>query len=174
MRQDAGRRCAGSFNIGGKLTKKTRRIYLALGAFAFAAAAVGLTLSALKSSITYFYMPSEIAALASTPSKAIRLGGLVETGSIEYLSPKGGSENEALVSFSVTDGGNSIKVTYAGLLPDLFREGQGVIVQGSFVDGGSVLKADNVLAKHDENYMPKEVADALKEQGYWNETSKSD
>ena len=149
------------------MTKKTRRLYLAIGIFAFAAAAVGLTLNALKTSITYFYMPSEIAAMAERPGAAIRLGGLVETGSIAYPGAGGGAGDTSLVEFSVTDGANSIKVAYAGLLPDLFREGQGVIVQGRFHDGGAVLTADNVLAKHDENYMPKEVADALKEQGLW-------
>lgn len=156
------------------MKKKTRRLYLATGAFAFAAAAVGLTLSALKSSITYFYMPSEIAALQSKPASAIRLGGLVETGSIKYLNPENRKEANPVVEFNVTDGSTSIKVAYAGLLPDLFREGQGVIVQGRFVDGGAVLQAENVLAKHDENYMPKEVADALKEQGYWNDKENGD
>ena len=147
------------------MTKKTRRLYLVLGIVAFAAVAVGLTLSALRQSITYFYMPGDIAALPERPSNALRLGGLVETGSIAY--PNGESSHE--VTFRVTDGAESILVSYAGLLPDLFREGQGVIVQGKFAQDGSRLDADTVLAKHDENYMPKEVADALKEKGVWND-----
>lgn len=151
------------------MTKKTRRLFLAIGIFAFAAAAVGLTLSALKNSITYFYMPSDVAALASKPARPIRLGGLVENGSVKYLNPENRSETNPVVEFAVTDGSASIKVAYAGLLPDLFREGQGVIVQGRFNEGGDLLRAENVLAKHDENYMPKEVADALKEKGYWND-----
>ncbi len=155
------------------MTKKARRIFLALGALSFAAAAVALTLSALKGSITYFYMPSDIAALASKPVSAIRLGGLVEAGSVQYLTGSDGGEKSPTIVFNVTDGGNSIKITYGGLLPDLFREGQGVIVQGRLADDGSTLNAESVLAKHDENYMPKEVADALKEQGYWNEADKT-
>ena len=147
--------------------KKTRRLYLAIGAFAFAAAAVGLTLNALKGSITYFYLPSDIAAMASPPTSPVRLGALVGTGSIKYADAASSDGGKPTVSFSVNDSANSIPVTYAGLLPDLFREGQGVIVQGRFVEGGTLLRADNVLAKHDENYMPKEVADALKDQGLW-------
>lgn len=154
------------------MTKKTRRLYLAIGVFAFAASAVALTLSALKTSITYFYMPSDIAAMAQRPASAIRLGGLVETGSVNYLGADGG-EKKTIVEFNVTDGANTIKVDYAGLLPDLFREGQGVIVQGRFSADGATLTADNVLAKHDENYMPKEVADALKEKGLWIEDEKA-
>lgn len=152
--------------------KKTRRLYLAIGVFAFAAAAVGLTLNALKGSITYFYLPSDIAAMASPPTSPVRLGGLVETGSIKFASNADASERKPTVTFHVNDGSSSIPVTFTGLLPDLFREGQGVIVQGRFVEGGTLLRADNVLAKHDENYMPKEVADALKEQGLWVDADK--
>lgn len=155
------------------MTKKTRRMFLAIGVFAFAAAAAGLTLSALKSSITYFYMPSDIAAMAQKPHSPIRLGGLVETGSISYPNAQSGADKNSLVEFNVTDGAETIRVVYAGLLPDLFREGQGVIVQGRFTDDGARLTADNVLAKHDENYMPKEVADALKEKGLWIEQEKA-
>ncbi|OFX03217.1 MAG: cytochrome c biogenesis protein CcmE [Alphaproteobacteria bacterium RIFCSPHIGHO2_12_FULL_63_12] len=156
------------------MTKKNRRLFLAFGIFAFAASAVALTLSALKSSITYFYMPSEIAAMAERPGGAIRLGGLVETGSINYPNAAASTGKNSLVEFRVTDGANAVKVVYAGLLPDLFREGQGVIVQGRFASDGALLKADNVLAKHDENYMPKEVADALKEQGLWQKEEKGE
>jgi len=145
------------------VTRKTRRLYLALGIFVFAAASVGLTLTALKQSLTYFYMPGDVAALPAIPTATIRLGGLVESGSLAY--PKSGDKNPE-IKFRVTDGTDVIAVSYIGILPDLFREGQGVIVQGRFNPDGS-LKAENVLAKHDENYMPKEVADALKEKGVW-------
>jgi len=149
------------------VTKKTKRLYLIAAILVFAATAVTLTLSALKTSITYFYMPSDIATMAQPPASAIRLGGLVEAGSVKYLAAQGGGEKQSIVEFNVTDGASTIKVDYAGLLPDLFREGQGVIVQGRFSPDGATLTADNVLAKHDENYMPKEVADALKEKGLW-------
>ncbi len=145
--------------------KKQQRLIFFGGIFLAAAAAVALTLFALRGSITYFYTPSELAALGETPSSPIRLGGLVADGSVEYAKAETGD----VVSFTVEDGGADIRVNFAGLLPDLFREGQGVVVQGRMTDDG-VMTADNVLAKHDENYMPKEVADALKEQGVWQET----
>lgn len=148
------------------MTKKKRaRIALFGGVFLIAAAAAALTLTALSGSITYFYTPSELTELDERPTGPIRLGGLVADGSVEYA----GRENGDIVSFTVTDGGANILVSYAGLLPDLFREGQGVVVQGRLVSDNQ-LTADNVLAKHDENYMPKEVADALKEQGRWQES----
>ncbi|MCB2097278.1 MAG: cytochrome c maturation protein CcmE [Parvularculaceae bacterium] len=150
------------------MKKKTRRLYLAAGAFVFAAGAVALTLNALKGSITFFYLPSDIAALAAKPTAAIRLGGLVEAGSLQYGETE--ESGKPHVAFTVTDGETRINVAYVGLLPDLFREGQGVIVQGRFTPDGDHLDAETVLAKHDENYMPKEVADALKESGRWQET----
>ncbi len=143
--------------------KKRQRLIFFGGVFLAAAAAVALTLFALRGSITYFYTPSELAALNEKPTSAIRLGGLVADGSVDYA----GNATGDVVAFTVTDGGADIRVTYAGLLPDLFREGQGVVVQGRLKDGGVI--ADNVLAKHDENYMPREVAEALKEQGVWQE-----
>jgi len=141
---------------------KQQRLVLFGGVFLAAAGAVALTLFALRGSITYFYTPSDLAALSEKPSGPIRLGGLVAMNSVEYMKAATGD----VVSFTVEDGGADIAVTYAGLLPDLFREGQGVVVQGRLNDDGA-LTADNVLAKHDETYMPKEVADALKEQGVW-------
>lgn len=144
--------------------RKKQRLYLFGGIFAAAAGAAALTLTALSGSITYFYTPSEIAALDILPETAIRLGGLVADGSVIQSSAPDGD----MVVFAVTDGGAQIAVTFGGLLPDLFREGQGVVVEGRLGPGGT-LAADNVLAKHDENYMPKEVADALKEQGVWQE-----
>ncbi len=144
--------------------KKQQRLILFGGIFLAAAAAVALTLFALRGSITYFYTPSELAALGETPSSPIRLGGLVADGSVAYAKAETGD----VVSFTIEDGGSDVRVHFAGLLPDLFREGQGVVVQGRMT-GARVMTADNVLAKHDENYMPKEVADALKEQGVWKE-----
>ncbi|MEO1251928.1 MAG: cytochrome c maturation protein CcmE [Pseudomonadota bacterium] len=147
------------------MTKKKReRLYLFGGVFIAAAIAVGLTLTALSGSITYFYTPSDLAKLDAPPQRPIRLGGLVADKSVEYAQSGSGE----LVSFIIEDGAAAIRVSYAGILPDLFREGQGVIVEGRLV-GADALNADTVLAKHDENYMPKEVADALKEQGHWQE-----
>ena len=101
--------------------------------------------------------PVRIAVVA--PGTRIRLGGLVKPGSISR-------DNNLMVRFEVTDGSKAIPVTYQGILPDLFREGQGIVAEGS-LDNSGVFRADNVLAKHDETYMPKEVADALKKQGHW-------
>lgn len=148
------------------MTKKQKRLGLTAAVFIAAAAAVGLTLKALSGSITYFYTPSDLAGLVAPPDRSIRLGGLVETGSLIYAD--GAAKKGAVkVAFVVTDGEAQLPVSYAGILPDLFREGQGVIVEGR-LEGG-VLVADSVLAKHDENYMPKEVADALKAKGRWKE-----
>ncbi len=142
--------------------KKRQRLFVFGGVFAAAALAVGLTLTALSGSITYFYTPSELAKLDATPDRPIRLGGLVAEGSVRYEQANTGD----IAHFTVTDGGAEVAVSYAGVLPDLFRVGQGVVVQGRMTDA-NVMAADNVLAKHDESYMPKEVADALKEQGLW-------
>ncbi len=144
--------------------KKKQRLILFAGVFAAAAGAIALTLYALRGSVTYFFTPSELAELTELPSRPIRLGGLVANDSVSYAKAPTGD----IVSFTVEDGGATVLVSYSGLLPDLFREGQGVVVQGRMT-GDSVMKADTVLAKHDENYMPKEVADALKEQGVWQE-----
>lgn len=149
------------------MTKKQKRL-LSIGALLlFASGAITLVLSALSSSITYFYVPSDLAALTASPSATIRLGGLVETGSVSYGSGQAANKS-SVVRFNVTDGRHVIAVAYEGILPDLFREGQGVVVQGRLASDG-VLIAENVLAKHDENYMPKELADALKETGRWQE-----
>lgn len=144
--------------------KKQRRLALIGGCFVVAAIAVALVLNALKSSITFFYTPSDLVSLSEPPARAIRLGGLVEDGSVQYLS----EGTTARVRFVITDTKNRTEVFYTGILPDLFREGQGVVVMGR-LDGGGRLQAQEVLAKHDETYMPKEVADALKKQGLWHE-----
>jgi cytochrome c-type biogenesis protein CcmE len=127
------------------------------------AVAVLLVLFAMSDAIVFFNSPTDIVEKHIGPGTRIRLGGLVAPGSL--------SRGDALaVRFQVTDGSNAVAVTYQGLLPDLFREGQGVVAEGS-LDGSGVFKADNVLAKHDETYMPKEVADALKKQGHWKDES---
>ena len=124
-------------------------------------AAVGLVLVSLGNSMSYFAAPSDIVGKAVDPSQRWRLGGLVEKGSLVH-------DGASKITFSVTDTNKSIKVTYSGIVPDLFREGQGVVAEG-VVDPEGVFRADVLLAKHDEKYMPKEVADALKAQGHWDE-----
>jgi cytochrome c-type biogenesis protein CcmE len=125
------------------------------------ALSAALVLIALRDRIVFFYSPSEIAERALPPGTRIRLGGLVEDGSVERAT-------DGSVSFAVTDTSKTIRVDYRGILPDLFREGQGIVAEG-VLTGSGALSADNVLAKHDENYMPREVVDALKAQGVWQE-----
>nr|WP_319389681.1 cytochrome c maturation protein CcmE [uncultured Cohaesibacter sp.] len=144
------------------MSRKQKRMMLIGAAGAVLFAAVGLILFALQNQITFFMSPSEIAEKGVEPGQRIRLGGLVVDDSVVR------SDN-AHVTFVVTDGGAEIKVAYAGILPDLFREGQGVVTEGALNADGS-FTADTVLAKHDENYMPREVADALKEQGHWQDS----
>ena len=141
------------------MTRRQRRLALIGSALSVLAVAVALVLGALKDSIVFFNSPTDVAEKHIAAGTRIRLGGLVKEGSVER------SDN-LRVRFDVTDGKNSIRVAYQGLLPDLFREGQGVVTEGT-LDGGGLFKADSVLAKHDEKYMPKEVADALKKQGHW-------
>jgi cytochrome c-type biogenesis protein CcmE len=144
------------------MTRKQKRLSVIAGALAFLGAATALTFYALGQKASFFYMPAELQAAALQPGQRIRLGGLVEAGSV-----KRGQGTE--VTFAVTDQEKSVPVTYTGILPDLFREGQGVITEGTMGADG-VFMADSVLAKHDETYMPKEVADKLKEKGIWQET----
>jgi cytochrome c-type biogenesis protein CcmE len=141
------------------MTRKQRRLVLIGGSLGVLALAAVLVLSALKDSIVFFNSPSDVVEKRIAPGTRIRLGGLVKPGTLER------GENLA-VRFEVTDGNKEIRVAYQGILPDLFREGQGVIAEGA-LDGAGQFKADSVLAKHDEKYMPKEVADALKKQGHW-------
>ncbi|CUH81736.1 Heme chaperone CcmE [Tritonibacter multivorans] len=139
-----------------KTLKKQRRIQvLALTAVALVTATV-LIGYAMRDGINFFRSPSQVMEEAPQPNEVFRLGGLVEEGSII----RGQGET---VSFSVTDGGATVAVTFTGVLPDLFAENQGMIGTGRYVNG--VFEATEILAKHDETYMPKEVADALKEQG---------
>jgi cytochrome c-type biogenesis protein CcmE len=143
------------------MTRKQKRLSVIAGALAFLGTATGLTFYALGQKASYFYMPTDLQAASVAPGQRFRLGGLVEAGSIVR-----GQGTE--VSFSVTDSEKSVPVTYVGILPDLFREGQGVITEGTLGANG-VFVADSVLAKHDETYMPKEVADSLKAKGVWQE-----
>jgi cytochrome c-type biogenesis protein CcmE len=140
------------------VTRKGRRLVLIGIAGAVLAAAAALVLTALNDTIVFFNAPTQIVETPPAPGTRLRLGGLVETGSVK----RDGSN----VTFAITDGANKVGVTFSGLLPDLFREGQGVIAEGNLGPDG-VFRADSVLAKHDETYMPKEVADALKKQGTW-------
>jgi cytochrome c-type biogenesis protein CcmE len=143
------------------MTRKQRRFAMIAGGVGVLAIAVGLVLFAMTDAIVFFNSPSDIVEKHIGPGTRMRLGGLVAPGSL--------LRGDALaVRFQVTDGSNAVPVTYQGVLPDLFREGQGVVAEGA-LDGAGVFKADNVLAKHDETYMPKEVADALKKQGHWKE-----
>lgn len=143
------------------MTRKQRRLVLIGGSLGVLALAAGLVLSALKDSIVFFNSPSDVVEKHIQPGSRIRLGGLVKPGSLQR-------GDQLAVRFEVTDGNNAMRVSYQGILPDLFREGQGVIAEGTLEPGG-MFKADSVLAKHDEKYMPKEVADALKKQGHWKE-----
>lgn len=141
------------------MTRKQKRLSVIGGAMVFLALASGLTLYALGQKTSYFYMPGELRAAVLEPGQRIRLGGLVEKGTVV----RGAGTD---VAFAVTDQVHSVKVAYSGILPDLFREEQGVVTEGAFREDG-VFVADSVLAKHDENYMPKEVADGLKATGLW-------
>ena len=141
------------------MTRKQRRLALIGSALAVLAIAVVLVMSALKDSLVFFNSPSDVVEKHVPAGRRLRLGGLVQPGSVTRPDP-------LTVHFAVTDGKETIAVSYKGLLPDLFREGQGVIAEGA-LDGDGSFRADAVLAKHDETYMPKEVADALKKQGHW-------
>jgi cytochrome c-type biogenesis protein CcmE len=141
------------------MTRKQRRLSLIGAALGILALAVALVLGALKESIVFFNSPTDVVEKHIKRGTRIRVGGLVKQGSVW----RGDS---LAVRFEVTDGKSTVQVDYRGLLPDLFREGQGVVAEGA-LDPGGIFRADSVLAKHDETYMPKDVADALKKQGHW-------
>ena len=141
------------------MTRKQRRGIMIGGGVLVLMVAGLLVLSALRDTIVFFHTPSEIQARNVQPGQRFRLGGLVLEGSIR----RGAGTD---VGFVVTDKAATIEVSYRGVLPDLFREGQGVVVEGRLEQGG-LFRAETVLAKHDESYMPPEVAKALKEQGLW-------
>jgi cytochrome c-type biogenesis protein CcmE len=141
------------------MTRRQRRTVFISAGMAVLGLAAFLVLSALQDSIVFFYSPSDIEAKNIEPGRRIRIGGLVTQGSVQ----KSGGTN---VSFDISDGARTIKVSYHGLLPDLFREGQGIVAEGRLESLGQ-LRADTVLAKHDEKYMPPEVAESLKKTGVW-------
>jgi len=138
--------------------RKKRRIQLIVAAFVFLAAASSLVGYALRDGINYFRSPSQVTQKPPGPNEVFRIGGLVEKGSIVRGQGK-------TVSFRVTDGGATVAATFTGILPDLFKEGKGVVATGKFVN--NTFQASEILAKHDENYMPREVVDALKKQGLY-------
>ena len=139
---------------------KRRRLWLLIGSLGTLGVAAALVLSALNDNLVFFYSPTQVAEKNPGPDRRFRLGGLVEAGSVQ--------KDGQVVRFTVTDTNKTIAVVYRGILPDLFREGQGVIAEGALGSDG-VFTAREVLAKHDENYMPPEVAKALKEAGQWKE-----
>ena len=141
--------------------KQRRRIAFAAALVVASAGAAALVLTALKDNVLYFYSPSDVRTKHVAAGVAFRIGGLVETHSVHHGAG-------ADVSFKVTDGKSAIPVTYHGVLPALFREGQGVVALGALNDAGT-FSATEVLAKHDERYMPPEVVDALKRGGRWKE-----
>lgn len=143
-----------------KSLKKKRRIQVILVAFVALVLSTALIGYAMRDGINFFRAPSQVIAEPPVPTEVFRIGGLVEEGTLKR------GEGET-VRFSVTDGGASVPVVYTGVLPDLFSENEGMIGTGSYVNG--VFEATEILAKHDETYMPKEVIDALKEQGVYQE-----
>lgn len=139
------------------MTRKQKRLSMILGGLAVLGVAAGLVLYALSDTITFFHTPSDLTETGVKPGQRIRLGGMVEDGSVK----KGPG---TVTTFAVTDQIATVTVAYDGILPDLFREGQGVVTEGKLQEDGSFV-ADTVLAKHDENYMPRELAESLKEKG---------
>ena len=145
------------------MTRKQRRLILIGSSLGVLAVAVALVLNSLRDSIVFFNSPSDVADNRVAPGKRIRLGGMVKMGSLDR-------GDNLQVRFQVTDGNKDIPVDYRGIVPDLFREGQGVVAEGH-VEPDGVFKAETVLAKHDENYMPREVVETLKKQGHWQESA---
>jgi cytochrome c-type biogenesis protein CcmE len=143
------------------LTRRSRRLALIAVALAVIGFAAGVALYALRDNIVFFYSPTEVAEKAVQPGARLRVGGLVKADTLV----KSSGQN---IVFVVTDGAHDLKVAYQGLLPDLFREGQGVVAEGVLAAPGE-LRAETILAKHDEKYMPREVVEALKKQGRWQE-----
>jgi cytochrome c-type biogenesis protein CcmE len=141
------------------MTRKQRRLALIGAGLGVLGLAAALVLFALKDAIVFFNSPTDVVEKHIAPGQRIRLGGLVKEGTLVR-------GDNLQVRFDVTDGNKTVPVAYLGILPDLFREGQGVVTEGA-LDSAGLFKADNVLAKHDETYMPKDVADALKKQGHW-------
>jgi cytochrome c-type biogenesis protein CcmE len=145
------------------MTRKQRRLYFVLLGMLALGGAAALVLTAMGDTLVYFYTPSDLKTKHVSVDRRLRIGGLVEQGSVVHQGE--------VVRFVVTDLTATLPVTYRGVLPDLFREGQGVVTEGK-MDSQGLFHASEVLAKHDENYMPKEVADALKKSGQWQEEGK--
>jgi cytochrome c-type biogenesis protein CcmE len=144
-----------------KSRKARRRLLVLAVAAPILALAVGLTLYAMRDAVVFFYGPSQAQAEHVPSGRLVRVGGLVQAGSVV-------KQPDGQVRFDITDNVHSVATHYKGELPDLFREGQGVVAQGAF-DNAGVFQAREILAKHDEKYMPKEVVDALKKSGQWRE-----
>jgi cytochrome c-type biogenesis protein CcmE len=141
------------------MTRKQQRLGLLALGMAALGGATALVLSAFSSNLVFFYSPSDLKTQAISGERRVRLGGLVEDGSVKR-------EADSHIAFRITDGKTDIPVSYHGILPDLFREGQGVVAEGRLGPGG-VFDAATILAKHDERYMPREIVDALKKSGHW-------
>jgi len=144
------------------MTRKQRRLVLIGSSIGVLAIAIGLVLNALSGSIVFFNSPTDIKEKQIAAGTRVRIGGLVKDGSVQR-------GDNLRIRFEVTDGKSDVPVKFQGIVPDLFREGQGVVAEGKLEPGG-ILDADTVLAKHDERYMPKEVVDALKKSGRWEES----
>jgi len=150
---------------GRAATRKRRRLYIVVAGLAMLGIATVLVLTAFDESLVFFYTPSDLAEKEILPGQRVRLGGLVAEGSVS-------KDGDGLTTkFMVTDLSSTVPVTYTGILPDLFREGQGVVAEGTLGPDGTMM-ATEVLAKHDENYMPAEVEDALRRNGYWQDGGK--
>ena len=145
------------------MTRKRRRLWVVLACGLGLGTATALALSAFRDNLVFFLAPSDIATKAPALGRDFRLGGLVQQGSVQRTMDDG----HPAARFRVTDGKASVEVSYVGILPDLFREGQGIVALGTMQPDGT-FRASEVLAKHDETYMPKEVVDALKKAGHWN------
>ncbi len=145
------------------MTRKRRRLILLLACGVCLSSATALTLTAFNDNLVFFVSPADIVAHPPPAGRLVRLGGLVQAGSVEHVREDG----QPAVRFRVTDGNVGVQVDYVGVLPDLFREGQGVVTMGAMRPDGSFL-ASEVLAKHDATYMPKDVEEALKKSGHWN------
>ena len=137
--------------------KHQRLAFISLG-FLLLAGAVALVLTAFQDNLVFFHSPTDLKTKVISAEQRLRVGGLVAEGSVQQIA-------DANVRFTVTDLANSVQVNFRGILPDLFREGQGIVAEGHFRDG--IFQATEVLAKHDETYMPVEVADAIKKSGQW-------
>jgi len=142
------------------MTRKRRRLLALVVGLGLLGTATALVLAAFNDNLVFFYSPSDLTAKHVAEGRRIRIGGLVAAGSV--------ARDGKRLDFRITDGESTVPVTYSGVVPDLFREGQGVVVEGK-LDRAGLIEADSVLAKHDENYMPREVVDALKKSGHWQE-----